>query len=859
MTDPRTAAPKRRLPSNAVSGVLTGLALYSLAVAVRLAGANGESLWWDEYTSVVHLDAPSLQVFLRLNRTLDPATLPLYYTLEYLWWQYAAAGVFSLRVLSALLNALTAPLLYGIVRAQAGRIGGVAAALCFILSPVQIQHGMGIRMYALFVPLAALSMWAWLESLQASAGGTARKRRSVAVWAAATLALSWTHPFAPLLAMAQGVHLFFARPRTVRLWLSRGLLMAALTAPSLLHTASVRFWPRETTETWMRAPDRFQALADILWDDVPRWTWQLDWGVRGRALDTAVGLPLTGITAMVYALGAAGVAGWGLARLFRRAGAPEQRFFIGLMLTWLVLPPVVLYGLTLAWRPCMMPRYTLHAALGLYALCGRALGTSTGRAVRTAAGALLTGLVLCGLLTRPGPWRTDWRGPARLLAVEAQEATDTLVVVNHTWRDVFLLNVRLDPEIRSWTLPTAAAGTPEALRAVIRWWRYRQSRAADPDRPPALWVLAAGPYFSTSPPEAITAVLREAGSLEPFRGFHTLEPLWLWRIHADGASGTASGQDPIPRDAAADLDHETMHALGDYALAVGSAGRIEEALALLQMLRSRSAFAGELYEGAFQALESGDSAGVTQAGRAVRKMWDSYGYLKNGREVLALEGFREAARLDPRNGLSCLEAGLLIAAEQPADARRLLEAAVSRHPEYGPLTRQLRETLASGDPGASARALAATRSFREGLAALGRGDAPEAVRRLREALKWDEGFTEALPPLAYALTLCGDADGAWDVLDACERAGLVRVPEILGNRVLVSLMRGDLQETERWYREAAAAAPELADRYGVLIQALIEGNDELARAEVRELDARGIPVPLPIREILEKHEKLKPD
>jgi len=856
VTHPRPESRTLLPRSQMVSSVLICLALYGLALVPRLAGSARESLWWDEYTSVVHLDAPSLTEFLRLNRTLDPATLPLYYTLEYLWWQHVSAGGFSLRLLSALLNALAAPLLYLIVRPRAGRAGGVIAALCFIFSPVQAQHGMGIRMYALFVPLATLSMWAWLASLDASSHITDRKRqRALLVWAASTLALSWTHPFAPLLAMAQGIHLFFARPNAVRLWTRRGFLMAVLTAPSLIYAALVRFWPRETTETWMRKPNPFLLLADILWDDVPRWTWQMDWGAWGRALDTVTRMPITGMTGILYALGAAGLTGWFLIFLLRRVGTPDFRFFVGLILTWLVLPPLTLYGLSLLWRPCMMPRYTVHAALALYALCGMAFGTVSGKSARTAAAALFAGLMLCALLTRPGPWRTDWRGAARLLSREALPAVDTLVVVNHTWRDVFLLNVRLDPEIRSWTLPTAAAETPDALQAVINWWQYRQTQTAHPDPAPSLWVLAAGPYFSNSPPEAVDAVLRKAGAPAPCARFETVEPLWLWRLRVNRTPDTASGEDLIPRDTAADLEHETMHALGDYALAQGLAGRTEEASALLRALQARSAFAGELYEGTVRALESGNPDDLRQAGRAVRKMWDSYGYLKNRREDLAREGFTTAAQLDPRNGLACLEAGLLVAAVRPDEARALLEEAVFRHSDYGPLTRRLRETLAVGDKKSLvSKALAATRTFRHGLAAIGQGDATHAVQLLRKTLELDPEFTEALPPLAYAQTLSGDLEGAWATLDACDRAGLERDPNILGNRALVALMRGDLQGAEHWYRQITAASPDLAAKYDGLFRALFEGNRDRARAEIKKLDAQGIPVPPPIREILEKHE-----
>ena len=863
MNHPRTEGSTGPTPWKASVGiVLMCVALYGLALVPRLAGGAQESLWWDEYTSVTHLDAPSLAAFLRLNRTLDPATLPLYYSLEYLWWQYVSADAFGLRLLSALLNAWTAPLLFLILRPRAGWIGGLVAALCFVLSPVHGQHGMGIRMYALFVPLAALSMGAWLESLRTDPGSSVRGRRiALLTWAVATLALSWTHPFAPLVAMVQGVHLFFARPRAIRLWLARGLLMAVLIAPSLAYVASVRFWPRETTESWMRAPDLFQVIADILWDDVPRWTWQVEWGSWGRSLDAATHLPVTGAVALWYAVTAVAVVGHFLLLRFRRAGTPDLRFSTGLLLAWLVLPPLALYGLSLAWRPCMMPRYSVHASLALYLLCGLAMEGQAGRSGRVAAAGLLSGLMLCSLLTWPGPWRTDWRGPARLLAREARPEKDALVVVNHTWRDVFLLNVRLDPDIRTWTLPTAAAETPEALRAVMNWWRYWQATTHDPAPDAALWVLVAGDYFSDTPPEPVTAVLREfPGTQQPRAVFPTVEPLWLWRVPAETASfeSLPGDGDPIPRNLAADLDHEIMRALGDYALAMGLAKHVEEALALLHALQTRSAFAGELYAGLVDALTAGNTDESRQAGLAIRKMWDSYGYLKNGHEDLAREGFAEAARLDARNGLACLEAGLLSVTVQPEAAKTLLEEAVQRRPDYGPVTRRLRETLAFREPAVTAKVLAATRAFRDGLAAMGRGDAFQAAQRLRETLELDPDFREALPPLAYALTLTGDTRGAWDTLDACDRAGLGRDPGVLGNRVLLALMRGDFEEAERWYQDATAVVPDLAAKYDGLFRALFEGKRDLAREQVRNLERQGIPIPPPLREILEKHENTAP-
>ncbi|HPO31023.1 MAG TPA: hypothetical protein PKX28_07270, partial [Candidatus Hydrogenedentes bacterium] len=91
-----------------------------------------------------------------------------------------------------------------------------------------------------------------------------------------------------------------------------------------------------------------------------------------------------------------------------------------------------------------------------------------------------------------------------------------------------------------------------------------------------------------------------------------------------------------------------------------------------------------------------------------------------------------------------------------------------------------------------------------------------------------------------------------------DRAGLGRDPGVLGNRVLLALMRGDFEEAKRWYQDATAVAPDLAAKYDGLFRALFEGKRDLAREQVRNLERQGIPIPPPLREILEKHENTAP-
>jgi hypothetical protein len=53
--------------------------LIAIAMGVRIYRITGESVWWDEYTSLMHLSANSLKEFLFLNLFLtllhSPATI----------------------------------------------------------------------------------------------------------------------------------------------------------------------------------------------------------------------------------------------------------------------------------------------------------------------------------------------------------------------------------------------------------------------------------------------------------------------------------------------------------------------------------------------------------------------------------------------------------------------------------------------------------------------------------------------------------------------------------------------------------------------------------------------------------------
>ncbi len=168
---------------------LSGRPLHALLFALillagllpRIYGLERESIWWDEFTSVVHLEppsawsadpqfvrwnqmvirdtAPTLLGFWRQNRSMDPATMPLYYTFEYLWSRHVSNDFDTQRWLSIFIGMLLLPAAYLLGRLFFGPGGGLVVMLCVALSPIHIQFSREIRMYGLMTVLAAVSVY----------------------------------------------------------------------------------------------------------------------------------------------------------------------------------------------------------------------------------------------------------------------------------------------------------------------------------------------------------------------------------------------------------------------------------------------------------------------------------------------------------------------------------------------------------------------------------------------------------------------------------------------------------------------------------------------------------------------------
>lgn len=717
---------------------MTALALLlilALAAALRLYRITQESVWWDEYTSLMHLGAPNLLSFLKFNRTLDPATLPLYYAMEYLWWHGVAASVTGLRGLSVLLSLATVGMLYLLGRECFGRGAALASALFLAISPVHIFHAQGIRMYVLMTLLAACSVYSLLKVMRAGRGWWA-------LHAAVNFLLLWTHPFALLLLGVEGLFLLFSVRRHARRFLAWAFCHAVLALPSALYLGSIQFWPKDQTQTWMKMPSLLEFLADVFADDAVSLTYQLR--ISGRVWPALAALhPLLDAALFAAVLASLAFLCW---RSFvqKKGGA-----LVGFLLCWLILPPLALYAASLVSRPCIFPRYTLHCSLALYLALGGVWTLLPGRPLKTAylllAAALLASQTA---LMLPGPQRTDWRAAVARIRQEATPQDLVLVKVS-IYRDVFVYNWN-NP-----SLPIATAETEDVLAeqaSVFLHLDYAKNARA--------WVVMATPYFDAGPNPAFEEAARSRGLEFSLSEMGGMEHVLVYRLRL----GVVPGAAPDARKTAAlNSSYDYSEGMADVALALAAQGQYAPAQAVLRQLVKKDHSPDPVYADFMSALETGK--GVEQKRRAVCAVREGYKY----RGEAALRQFKEALTYDPDCAAAHAELGLaLLYGGKPAEALASLRRAGELNGEYAFRYGHLADVIAqNGDVQA---ALDCWQELLQAIPLMGQADKEKAAQALEHARLRDPAAP--LPYLLEALLRlqAGDQPGFLDALHLGFRA-----------------------------------------------------------------------------------------
>jgi uncharacterized membrane protein len=183
------------LSAPAIMGLLT-----VLAAVARFTALGHQSYWYDEAHTVwlVHFSFGRMLSKLPSTETSPP----LYFVLAWVWAHLFGYGETALRSLSALAGVATVPVAYlAACQFFARRIALVAAALT-ASSPLLVWYSQEARAYSLMVLLTAVALLAF---------GHVRERPTrgwMALWSVAAILAMFTHYYAALAIVPQGIWLF---------------------------------------------------------------------------------------------------------------------------------------------------------------------------------------------------------------------------------------------------------------------------------------------------------------------------------------------------------------------------------------------------------------------------------------------------------------------------------------------------------------------------------------------------------------------------------------------------------------------------------------------------------------------------
>ncbi|HEX3605227.1 MAG TPA: glycosyltransferase family 39 protein [Candidatus Dormibacteraeota bacterium] len=354
--------PLRALVSSRPMARATLAVLCAVAALLRLL-PSGHDLRLDEAQSIQFASHPLVSgaqpsLFLTTAADVHP---PGYLLLLHFWMQLAGTDTYLVRLPSAIAGILCVPALYLLGRALYGRRVGLIAALIGTVSPIWIWHAQEARMYPFVLLFTLLSTWLLITALRTG------ERRRFAGFAVFSVLAVYTHYFALLVLLAQGIYILLERrPETRRRTLA-GLACVAGTLAVLVP------WGLVVVHNYRGASDPALGALTLY---TPLIT----------LVQLVAGYLTTPLMSQV-------VAAWPLLVLVALGiGVFGGRISSAGRLLWLLvlIPVLIAVGVTLMAKPVFSTRYLIVVTPALYVMISRAMSRALRHDVRASVVALLT-------------------------------------------------------------------------------------------------------------------------------------------------------------------------------------------------------------------------------------------------------------------------------------------------------------------------------------------------------------------------------------------------------------------------------------------------------------------------------------
>jgi mannosyltransferase len=409
----QTADQAATSPSGRQSAWVFGTVGVLATAILALIRLSAKPLWHDEAFSeaVAQLDLPTMWRAIIQGEAFNG----LYYLILHPWVR-VADGEAWLRLPSVMFGVLAVFALFLLNRRLFNVPIATISCLLLAVNPFFVQYEQEARPYAMAVLAAVLATHLFVRAVEGDS-----LWRWLAYGGVGALAI-YVHLFAGLVVAAHLGSLLLRRPRPRAMDIVAGYgLTGLLVAPLLVRLLSGGHLRRPfiAQPTLGSFDDLFRSLI----------------GADGASLWEGRLLLLTYFLACVGGL----LAGMSTIRIRRGSGSDEGLWRWGVVLSWLAVPVVGSFAISVSWTPLFLPRYLIVALPPLATIAAAGIAALPRSWLRAAGLALLVGLSFRPLLTYYAAHSKngeDWRGTVAYIARE-ERAADGVVFLSRYGRRPF--------------------------------------------------------------------------------------------------------------------------------------------------------------------------------------------------------------------------------------------------------------------------------------------------------------------------------------------------------------------------------------------------------------------------------------
>lgn len=390
-----------------------------VAVVLRMLHLGDEDAGFEEISTLLYLNEPTLGAFMHEVQTHNPPVQPLFPSLEYFWAHWIGSSDLSLRILALIPGLISIYLVYVLGSELRSRRVGLLAAFLLATSHIHIYYSQEIRMYAMTVCVAILSLLFLLRIVQSGKP----------IWYAAhflsTVVLVWTHLLGAFVLPCEAVFLLwcFRRERfgAFLLWCGLQIVAVFTLLPWFL---SMDYGYIEEQYVWMELPTIFFREAGV--QNLSIQGLYQHWLTRDILVDVSsgsrAGLSFANGTMIAASLMSVVVLVMKFFRPGNDSNEGEQRVRRGFALLQLSLflgPVLIMYTVSHLWQPSFFDRYVLISLVGMYLVMATAIDMVPNTWLRRGVCALLVGIVsVQAFYWASGPTRRPWSTVAHRVSQE---------------------------------------------------------------------------------------------------------------------------------------------------------------------------------------------------------------------------------------------------------------------------------------------------------------------------------------------------------------------------------------------------------------------------------------------------------